>query len=165
MSAEEPDPIENIGARPDVDLRPWLARTVPSQGPRPLCLPFALSAAHESLLNFEDAREVSLAVESIWRYCVLGGNASEGGTLLEHAADGIQDDGQVEIAFWPYNDFLAHDTEEPPPGCPEQPWRTASWRRVHIHRDGVEPGIEDCLAAGFPVVDITVGGSQCSVVR
>lgn len=135
--------------RPDVDLRPLLPPTVPAQGHRPLCLPFALTGAHDALRH---ADGVPFAPEAVWWRCAGLGQTTPQGVLLDHAGDALADVGQPAAAAWRYNPALGYGTEEPPAACGTPPWRQATWREVPLAHDGVEDAVEDLLAVSRPVV-------------
>lgn len=141
-------PGKAIG-RPGIDLRPLLPLAVPTQGMRPLCLPFALTGAH-------DARQYGagapFAPEPIWWRCTQLGQTAPEGLLLEDAGQALADVGQTAAADWPYNPTLGWGTENPPAGCGPPPWRRATWTQLGLAHDGVEDAIEDMLMASRPVV-------------
>src|SRR5437879_4250100 len=103
---------KRVSGRPPVDLRALLPSVVPSQGPRPLCLPFAVAAAHCGARSVATATgPTSLAVEALWCACVHSGNAGPDGTTVEAAGGALELIGQPEEAVWPYNELLGHGTE------------------------------------------------------
>jgi len=145
-----PAPAPAAGAdRPDVDLRPLLPATVPAQGHRPLCLPFALTGAHDALRHGASA---PFAPEPIWWHCAQLGQTTRYGVLLDQAGDALVKTGQPGAAVWPYNPSLGYGTEPPPASAGTPPWQRAGWQDVHLAHDGVEDSVEDMLAASRPVV-------------
>lgn len=140
-------------ARPPIDLR-HLLPAVRFQGPRPLCVPFAVTTTHEaarSLLAPGNPTE-SLAVEPLWQHCVNGGWGDDRGTTIPSAADALGARGQPLEVHWPYNNTLGPGTEPEPAASATVNWHAADMADVPLVRDGVEYVVEDALAAGFPVV-------------
>lgn len=135
--------------RPDVDLRSLLPPPVPTQGMRPLCLPFALTGAHDALRHGAGA---PFAPEPIWWRCTHLGQTTPAGVLLDDAGNAVAHVGQAAASDWPYNPGLGWGTEHPPASCGPPPWRQANWTEVPLGHDGVEDGIESTLAASRPVV-------------
>lgn len=135
--------------RPPVDLRLLLPATLPEQGMRPLCLPFALTGAHDAILYGTGG---PFAPEPVWWQCTRLGQTSQQGVLLQHAADALASVGQTTSALWPYDRGLGYGTENPPTGCGQPPWQQAAWQLIPLAHDGVEDDIEDMLAARRPVV-------------
>ncbi|MCA1701874.1 MAG: hypothetical protein LC808_00825, partial [Actinobacteria bacterium] len=95
-----------------VDLRHLLTPNVRAQGPRPLCLPFSVSTAHEAARAATAAIPAEeLAVEPLWQHCVHAGAASHDGTTLSAVAAAVETTGQTLETIWPYNDRLGSVTE------------------------------------------------------
>lgn len=141
-------------ARADVDLRGLLDPQLVSQGPRPLCVPFALALGNEASRTVARSATEALAPEPIWRYCTQRGQTGAGGMLITDAAVGLADDGQPSLRAWPYNAALGVGTEDPPDAVGDPPWHTATVHELHLAHDGIEDELEDYLAAAFPVVMI-----------
>lgn len=140
-------------ARRNVDLRGVLAPDIVSQGPRPLCVAFAVSVGHEAGRTRFGALPEPLAPEPIWAYCTGHGQTGPAGMRLDHAGTALAARGQPPLSQWPYNDQLGIGTEDPPDttiGIP--PWHTGTVRQLHLVHDGVEDELEDVLAAATPVV-------------
>ncbi len=135
-----------------MDLRHLLPAAVPAQGPRPLCVPFALTAGHEarrsSAANLTDA----LAPEALWWTCTQRGQTSAMGLLLEHGAAALTAPGQPFLGDWPYNASLGSGSEPPPASADSVPWLSAEFCDVPVANDGIEDRIEVTLAAGVPVI-------------
>ncbi|WP_158879592.1 C1 family peptidase [Amycolatopsis anabasis] len=138
--------------RPDVDLRGLLAPDVVSQGPRPLCVAFAVAGGHEATRSRPDVPPEPFAPEAIWWYCSERGQTGNDGMLLTDAATAVSDLGQPPLDHWPYNPALGSGTEPPPPTAGAPPWSTATIRQLRLAHDGVEDRVEDELAAGAPVI-------------
>lgn len=140
--------------RPDVDLRHLLTGDLMDQGPRPVCLPFALSHAHGALVNTYSGNGggAAMAPEAIWWHCTVRGHTSTGGMLLEHGAVALRDSGQPPLASWPWNPHLGVGTEDPPTLIGQPPWHRATVVEFALAHDGVEDQLEEALAAGHPVV-------------
>lgn len=134
-----------------VDLRHLLAPGLRAQGPRPLCLPFSVSAAHEAARAAAAPAEV-LAVEPLWQYCVHVGAASHDGTTLHAVVAAAGAAGQTLETAWPYNSTLGAGTEPPPATATVGSFRTAELFDVPLAHDGLEEHLEDALAVGMPVV-------------
>lgn len=140
-------------ARPAIDLR-HLLPPVRAQGPRPLCVPFSVTATHEAARSLAGSAVTSdiLAVEPLWQYCVNAGNADHLGTSLRATADALNSAGQPLEAHWPYNDTLGAGTEPAPATAANVAWYAAAMVELPLAHDGVEDLIEIALSAGFPVV-------------
>lgn len=135
--------------RPPADLRQLIPSGPSDQGRnRPLCLPFALTGAHEA----DPSATAPLAPEPIWWRCHQLKQAGPNGTLLEHAGVTLADIGQVELANWPYDPTLGYGTENPPADCGAPPWKCARYTEIQLAHDAIEDEIEDRLADGYPVV-------------
>lgn len=115
---------------------------------RPLCLPFALTGAHEA----DPSATEPLAPEPIWWRCHHLQQAGPDGTLLAHAGAALASVGQSDLAAWPYDPNLGYGTEDPPSSCGSPPWKRAGFTKIQLAHDGVEDEIEDHLADGYPVV-------------
>ncbi|WP_187432478.1 C1 family peptidase [Agromyces mariniharenae] len=138
--------------RPNIDLRERLAPGIHDQGPRPTCVPFAVSLAHES--NRYQARDpaAALAPEAIWEHAWNRGLAGHNGMDLAHANDALRERGQPEDQNWPYDATLGSDTEPPPLSAGVPPWHVAELSTIPLALDGVEDAVEDSIAAGRVVV-------------
>jgi hypothetical protein len=139
-------------ARPPVDLRHRLPNPVPSQGPRPLCVPFAVGANHEARRSQDGDRVEALSPESLWRRCTQLGLTGPDGVLLVDVADALTAVGQPSLALWPYNLQLGPGTEEPPAAVGPEPWLTARFEELDLAHDGVEDDLEARVAGGSAVV-------------
>lgn len=138
--------------RPPVDLRPLLAADPMSQGPRPVCVPMAVSVSHEVARSGAGSPLDTLAPESIWWYCSERGQTGPQGMLLTDAAEALTKVGQPPIETWPFNADLGVSTEQPPVTTAEPPWHTGILSPLHLAHDGVEDALEDALAAGSAVL-------------
>jgi len=140
-------------ARPAVDLRHLLPAAAPTQGPRPLCLPFAVGGAHSGA-RCRASGQVSRALspEALWNGCVTSGCAGSDGTTLAATGDALASTGQPLEADWPYNSALGHGTEAPPPKAGPPPWLRGTLESVAIRHDEREEPLEDALSAGQLVV-------------
>jgi Papain family cysteine protease len=138
--------------RPPSDVREFLPDPVPNQGPRPLCLPFAFTGAHEANLADHDTGAETLAPEALWWRCTKLNQTSAGGTFLPHVGMALTEVGQPGLDKWPYEPTLGIGTQDPPDDCAPPPWIRASWRELVPAADGIEDEIEDILAAGYPVI-------------
>lgn len=139
-------------ARPPVDLRDRLPTPVPAQGPRPLCLPFAVGANHEARRSRDGGAVEALNPESLWRRCTQQGLTGPDGVLMTDVADALAAVGQASLALWPYNPRLGPGTEEPPAAAGPEPWLIAQFEEVSLAHDGVEDDLEVRIADGSPVV-------------
>lgn len=139
-------------ARPAIDLRHLLPAAVPAQGPRPLCLPFAVGASHEAQRTTNGSPIEALAPEALWWHCTKKGQTGRRGVLLTHVGEALTDTGQPTLLDWPYSPWLGSRTEDPPARAGPAPWRTRNFREVPLAHDGIEAGLEDLLAAGSPIV-------------
>jgi hypothetical protein len=146
-------PATSPAGRPKVDLRPLISSHLMDQGARPLCVPFALSHAHNALLaSRNSAVDTAVAPEAIWWHCAHRGQTWPEGMLVEHAALAVADCGQPALAEWPWNPSLGVGTEDPPTSAGAPPWQRALIDELRLARDGVEDDLEDALAAYLPVV-------------
>lgn len=136
-----------------VDLRHVLTPDVRAQGPRPLCLPFSVSFAHEAARATAAAGPAeALSVEPLWQHCVHAGAAGHDGTTLWAVADAIGTTGQTLEAIWPYNSTLGSGTEPTPATAASGAFKTADLFDVPLAHDGIEDDVEHALSAGLPVV-------------
>lgn len=136
-----------------IDLRHLLPPGVRDQGPRPLCLPFSVSTAHEATrCDASSAPAEELAVEPLWQHCVKAGAASHNGTTLHAVIDAAASTGQPTESAWPYNPTLSAGTEPAPATTSTASFLTVALIEVPLAHDGIEPHIEAALAAGLPVV-------------
>ena len=136
-----------------VDLRHLLPLSVREQGPRPLCMPFSVSAAHEAARTATAGVPVEeLAVEPLWQHCVKVGAASHNGTTFDAVADAAETTGQTTELVWPYNDTLGAGTEPTPTIATAGSFQTAVLFGVPLSHDGIEEHVEDTLTVGLPVV-------------
>ena len=139
--------------RPAVDLRHLLASAVRHQGPRPLCVPFSIAAAHEATrLQMGEPGAEMLAVEPLWQHCLNNGQAGHGGTTLTAGREAVLAKGQTAEAWWPYNDTLGAGTEPEPAAATHAAWYKAATVETPLAHDGIEDLIEDALAVVLPLV-------------
>jgi len=140
-------------ARPAVDLRRYLPAAAPNQGPRPLCVPFAISGAHAGQRCHANGKApIAFSAEALWRSCLRSGYAGPDGTTLSATADALASTGQPAEADWPYNSALGHGTEAPPPQVGPPPWLLGTLAPVPLEHDEVEEPLEDSVGAGQLVV-------------
>lgn len=136
-----------------IDLRHLLPSAVRDQGPRPLCLPFALSASHEAARSHvADSPPQMLSVEPLWQHCVQAGVAGYNGTTLHAVAEAASSTGQPTDAVWPYNTTLGAGTEPTPATALAAEFMTIGGIDVPLVHDGIETPIESALAIGLPLV-------------
>lgn len=136
-----------------IDLRRLLTPDVRAQGPRPLCLPFSTSFAHEAARATAVASGAeALSVEPLWQHCVHAGTAGHDGTTLRAIADAITHTGQPLESVWPYNDTLGAGTEPAPAAASAAAFNTAGLFDVPLAHDGVDADLEATLTAGLPVI-------------
>lgn len=140
-------------ARRSIDLR-YLMPPVRAQGPRPLCVPFSVTATHEAARSLIGSAVTSdvLAVEPLWQHCVNRGNADHLGTTVRATADALNRAGQPLEVHWPYDDTLGAGTEPTPATATNVDWYAADMVELPLAHDGVEELIEIALSVGFPVV-------------
>ena len=139
-------------ARPSVDLRHLLG-AVRVQGPRPLCVPFATSSAHEAARALSGSNvDDLLAVEALWNGCVHAGRGGHGGTTLDDTSDALTNAGQPLEVCWPYDSTLGAGTEAPPTSSHTAPWFRGALLKLPLAHDNLEERLEDALAAGIPVI-------------
>ena len=154
-AARQAGRLATSGARPAVDLRRFLDPVLTTQGPRPLCVPIAVSAGHEAWrAAHAPAGELPepLAPEAIWWHCSGSGQTSAAGVLLLDAGSALAQAGQPTLATWPYDPSLGSGTQPPPTAVGKPPWHTAQLSELALAHDGIEDQLEDTLAAGMPVV-------------
>lgn len=143
-----------VGATLDCDLRHLLGKDVPWQGPRPLCLPFAVSGIHAGARSSTGTDVEELAAEALWRDCVRNGKASAGGTTLSAIDDALTNSGQPPASVWPYNSTLGAGTEDPPSAAAAAAWHKRELVPVSLRHDGIEQDMQDQLARGRLVLAI-----------
>ena len=137
---------------PPVDLRHLLPAKVRTQGPRPLCVPFSISCAHEAARSAPGEEVDVLAVEPLWRHAVLANAAGNSGTTIDAIAEAVADTGQPDESAWPYNRTLAAGTEATPATATGAPFFTTEVFDVPLAHDGIEDHVEAALSVGLPVV-------------
>lgn len=138
-----------------IDLRALLTPEVRAQGPRPLCLPFSASCAHEAARSTAAARQAeALSVEPLWQHCVHAGTAGHDGTTLRAVTDAIENTGQPLETIWPYNDSLGPGTEPTPAVAGAGTFNTADLFSVPLAHDGIEDDLEATLTAGLAVIAV-----------
>lgn len=136
-----------------IDLRHLVTVKVRAQGPRPLCVPFSVSVAHEAArAAMLVAPPEDLAVEPLWQRCVNNGLAGSGGTTLRAVTGAALDTGQTLETVWPYNESLAAGTEPTPVVAIAGTFNVAETFAVPLIHDGIEQPIEAVLAAGLAAV-------------
>ncbi len=136
-----------------IDLRHLLTPTVRAQGPRPLCLPFSTSFAHEAARATAVASAAeALSVEPLWQHCVHAGTAGHDGTTLRAIRDAIEHTGQPLETIWPYNDTLGPGTEPAPATATAAAFNTADLFDVPLAHDGIDDDLEATLTAGLAVI-------------
>ncbi len=138
----------------DSDLRHLLGKQIPRQGPRPLCLPFAVSGIHGGARARDGTAIDDLAPEALWRDCVLNGKASDGGTTLSAVDDALRNSGQPSASVWPYDSTLGAGTEDPPSAATAAIWHKHELVPVALRHDGYERDLRDQLVLGRLVVVI-----------
>lgn len=139
--------------RPPVDLRQLVVSPVRHQGPRPLCLPFSIAAAHEATRTHAAVSGAEmLAVEPLWQHCFNAGLAGHDGTTLEAAAAAVKTKGQTAEQCWPYNATLGAGTEPEPATATHGTWYRVGTIESPLAHDGIESLAEDALASGLPLV-------------
>ncbi|MCC6233472.1 MAG: C1 family peptidase [Verrucomicrobiales bacterium] len=122
------------------------------QGPRPLCLPFSLSLAHDAIKSLDSSVDAAMAPEAIWWHCAQRGQTTPEGMALKHAGEALRRSGQPPLSRWPWNPSLGYGTEEPPTAAGVPPWQQAEPLVFEPAHDSVEDQIEEALAAGYPVL-------------
>lgn len=135
---------------PAVDLSDRAA-DVADQGPRPVCVPLAVAAAHESQAHGDGTAFVP-APEPVWWWLVARDLAGADGALLPDAGTALADVGQCHHDLWPFDASLGIGTQNPPPAAGPAPWRRTRMEPVPLAHDGVEEPIEAALAAGQAVM-------------
>ena len=140
-------------ARPPIDLRHYLQETDRDQGPRPLCVPFSVSAAHEAArAHVGAAAPEELAPEPLWSYCVQSGQTAPSGTTLEAVGNALAAEGQPLLSSWAYNSAIGAATESPPAGASAADWHAAQLIDVPLAHDGIETLVDDALSVSLPVL-------------
>ncbi|HEX2973880.1 MAG TPA: hypothetical protein VHP11_16220, partial [Tepidisphaeraceae bacterium] len=143
------DRFEDSGrAQPgDIDLTSGFLPFDFSQGPRPLCLAFAVSSAHKIVR----VCGTQYSPEALWYTCFQNGQTQPGGTSVAAVASAVGSAGQPLLEFWPYNPTLAHGTEHIPLVAQAEKWHSATLTDIPLLRGG-QANIEKALAEGTPVV-------------
>ena len=93
-----------------------------------------------------------LAIEPLWQHCLRSGQASHRGTTLHAGQAAVAAKGQTADRYWPYKDTLGAGTEDDPAAAAQAAWYKAESFEVTLAHDGIEPLLEDALAAGLPFV-------------
>jgi C1A family cysteine protease len=137
---------------PPVDLRQLIDSTVRAQGPRPLCLPFAMTVAHEAARKLAYGEVGMLAVEPLWQHCVQRRSAGDQGTTIDAVSYALHHLGQPPETVWPYNASLGTATEATPRDAVAAPFHIAESFEVPLANDGIEEAIEATLNLGLAVV-------------
>lgn len=145
--------------RSSVDLSPGLVQFGFPQGLRPLCLPFAVSSAHQLTRGSEEA----YSPEALWRTCFTDGQTVEAGTSLYALAMATRSVGQPALSAWPYNSTLGPGTEAVPDSASVVQWDLSSVSDLDLD-DGLEESIERALNTGRPVVMILQVSDEFSFV-
>lgn len=142
------------GGAPGVDLRSLVPSPVLIQHDRPLCLPLSVSTSHAVLRAQAAGHQAgdALSPEALWQHAHARGFTSSGGTDDIAMRDALQQQGQPELALWPFNDKLGHDTEATPPAAGLPPWHTAGLSGVQVARDGREQHLDSVLRSGRAVI-------------
>lgn len=150
---------EPVASAPvDVDLRASLPHDAPDQGPRPMCLPFAVTGAHNA--QCLEGGETARAVEALWYHALNHGRAHATGTTLAAILDAAATAGQPAAEDWPFDPTLGVGTQDPPMSCGPPPWRAAPFREVPLAHDGREVDIEHELSEGRAVVLVLEIGDE-----
>jgi C1A family cysteine protease len=131
----------------DIDLTAGFFPFDFSQGPRPLCLAFAVSSAHKIVR----ACGTHYSPEALWYTCFKNGQTQPGGTSVAAMASAVSSAGQPLLEFWPYDPTLAHGTENIPLVAKAEKWHSATLVDVPLLWGG-QANIEKALAEGSPVV-------------
>lgn len=122
-----------------------LTAPVADQGRRPVCVPLAVTAAHE--LVRDDG--LALASEALWHHARSRGLTSTAGTTVQAVADALAEQGQPEEATWPF-DLISDGPQSIPEDAGTPPWLTGTVRFV-------DPTVEDVqfeLFGSRPVVAV-----------
>ena len=136
-----------------VDLRARLLHRVRQQGPRPLCLPVAVTTLHEAALSAACQQPaIALALEPLWRHACENGRSGAEGTTLHAISEAVQRSGQPQEVSWRYNPELGAGTEDPPPGTLSAYFHCCKLIELPLAHDGIEESIEAALWAGLPVL-------------
>lgn len=140
-------------ARPPVDLRSLVRGAIRDQGPRPLCVPLSVSAAHQAArARLAAAVPEALAPEPLWAHCMQSGRVSPLGTTMTAVGTALADLGQPPLGVWPYNPALGVGTEMQPAAAAIASWYKAQAIELPLAHDGIEDLLEDVLASSVPVV-------------
>lgn len=132
-----------------VDLRHLISERVQWQGSRPLCIPFAVSAAHEGARSTAGNPVAALAPEAVWSHAASRGKTSAHGMYLVDAEIAVRTDGQPYFDDWPYNLRVAPDESDPrPDALVSPPWMRAHSAAIPLQFDNVEQPLERALAGG-----------------
>lgn len=140
----------------DSDTDEWafilsgLDGAVAFQGDRPVCMPVAVSIAHQIERGPAHA---PLSPEALWTTIVHADGADAEGTTAVEVDAALRGDGQPNLTAWPFDAAIESDGHsEPPAGLDSPPWLTGSLEPVPVLRDGAESPTMQRLADGRPVV-------------
>ncbi|MBO9049526.1 C1 family peptidase [Curtobacterium flaccumfaciens] len=144
------------GVGVDTDTEEWafvlsgLDGAVAFQGNRPVCMPVAVSVAHQIERG---PAHVALSPEALWTAIVGAGGAYAEGTTAAEVDAALRADGQPNLTAWPFDATIEPDAHsERPVGLDFPPWLTASLDSIPMLRDGAESPTIQHLASGRPVV-------------
>ena len=109
-----------------VDLRSVFSFPVLDQGARPICVPMAVTAAHEIVrANESGPSRKMLAPDALWTHAWQRRLAGLNGTSLLAIGAALWDQGQPHLADWPL-DTRIEGASVPPPGAGSPPWMRAT---------------------------------------
>ncbi|MFJ4221771.1 C1 family peptidase [Curtobacterium luteum] len=120
---------------------PGYAGAVPWQGPRPTCLPIAVSAAHQVSRSMHPP----LSPEALWRHALRSGLADADGTTPGAMETALATVGQPLLTDWPYEPTIAPTKSAASPTPPP----AALFGQLH---HVALPGGLALLGAGMPLV-------------
>lgn len=123
---------------------------VHDQGARPVCLPVAVSVAHQIARG---AGHEPFAPDALWEAALYAGTATADGSSPDGIGTALSAEGQPMLKHWPFDATLIGPGASPrPASCPPPPWR-----RGHLNAfpmPATAARLVAAVTAGIPVVTL-----------
>lgn len=126
-----------------VDLRVEHLFPVSDQGMRPICVPMAITGAHEIVRLYDDGPPpYLLAPDALWTHAWKCDLATETGTSLFAIGNALRDQGQPELTAWPL-DSTTVGASTTPSGLSSPPWMRATLEEFSYDRSKLMSELND----------------------